>query len=212
MNKNLLLLILVLLVMPYQVSLGAPPEIEEYTIVPVDEIKLRDPLLLEQAAMEYMLAFEAYVEAKRSKTPETRAKIVRLMKEYRQTYAKFLSLLREDKLYDPQKPKNPAGWYDKKHEKQHGNKREWKKTDAGDMRKKVKEMVKKGATPEEIKAFIKANLPKTAMSTAPLGTTTTTTATRPPVAATAPKTPPPPPPAPTPGKAGGKSVKPFPGN
>lgn len=178
--KRFLLLLLGLLILQSQISLADPPEIEQYTIIPVDDIQLRDPLLLEQAAMEYMLAFEAYVEARRSKNPDTRGKVVMLMKEYRQAYAKFLSMLREDKLYDPQKPKNPAGWYDKKHEKTHGNKRDWKKTDAGDLRKTVKEMVKRGASPEEIKAYIKNNLPKTAMSTAPAtGVTTTTTAPSP---------------------------------
>jgi hypothetical protein len=87
------------------------PEIEKYTVVPVDDIKLRDPLQLEQAGMEYMLAYEAWLEARRSKDPEARANIVRLMKEYREAYARFLAMLREDKLYEPQKPKNPAGWY-----------------------------------------------------------------------------------------------------
>lgn len=192
--KRFFLLLFALLIIQSQVCLADPPEIEQYTIVPVDDIKLRDPLLLEQAAMEYMLAFEAYVEARRSKNPDIRGKVVLLMKEYRQAYAKFLSMLREDKLYDPQKPKNPAGWYDKKHEKTHGNKRDWKKTDAGDLRKTVKEMVKRGASPEEIKAYIKTSLPTTSMSTAPNpGMTTTTVA---PVATTKPAKPVPPPPPP----------------
>lgn len=143
------------------------PEIEQYTEINVDEIVLRNVLELEQAAMEYVLSYEAYIEARKSKNPDIKVRIVELMKDYRKSYANFLALLREDKLYHPQKPKNPAGWYNKKHEKTHGHKRDWKKTDAKEIRKKVKEKVKNGASPEEIRQFIKANLPTQAMSSTP---------------------------------------------
>lgn len=142
-------------------------EIEQYTEINIDEIKLRNALELEKAAMEYILAFEGYIQARKSKNPKVRARLVDFMKEYRNSYARFLALLRQDKLYHPQKPKNPAGWYNKKHKKTHGVKRNWKKTDAGAIRKMIKEMVKKGATPEEIKDFIKQNLPLQSMSSLP---------------------------------------------
>lgn len=158
------------------------PEIEQYTDIDVDSIVLRNALELEQAAMEYVLAFEAYVEARKSKKPEIRGKIVDLMKDYRKAYAKFLSMLRQDNLYHPQKPKNPAGWYNKKSKKDRGYGRDWKKTDAKEIRKLVKEMVKKGASPEEIREFIKAKLPKQPMSTDPcsLNTSTSTSSSLPP--------------------------------
>ncbi len=158
------------------------PEIEQYTDIDVDSIVLRNALELEQAAMEYVLAFEAYVEARKSKKPEIKAKIVDLMKDYRKAYAKFLSMLRQDNLYHPQKPKNPAGWYNKKSKKARGHERDWKKTDAREIRKQVKEMVKKGASPEEIKEFIKAKLPKQPMSTDPcsFNTSTSTSSSVPP--------------------------------
>jgi hypothetical protein len=143
------------------------PEIEQYTDIDVDSINLRNALELEQAAMEYVLAYEAYIEARKSKNPETKSKIVSLMKNYRQSYARFLNMLRQDNLYHPQKPKNPAGWYNKKSKKARGHERDWKKTDAKEIRKLVKEMVKNGASPEEIKEFIKESLPQQPLSSDP---------------------------------------------
>jgi len=121
-----------------------------------------------------MLAFEAYTTARRSKDPKVRSRLVKLMQEYRNAYARFLEMLREDKLYRPNKPKDPAGWYDEKHKKIKGYKRDWKKTDAKEIRAEVKEMVKNGASPEDIKAFIEAKLPTAPMSVDP-GLYSTTT-------------------------------------
>ncbi|MEW6710749.1 MAG: hypothetical protein AB1403_13060 [Candidatus Riflebacteria bacterium] len=143
------------------------PEIEQYTEVDTDKIVLRDALELEKAAMQYVLAYEAYVEAKNSKDPETRGKTVELMKDYRKAYASFLAILREDNLYHPQKPKNPAGWFNKKHKEVKGEKREWKKTAMTEVRKMVKDMVKKGKSPKEIKDFISKKMPSTPMSRTP---------------------------------------------
>ncbi|PKL47028.1 MAG: hypothetical protein CVV42_14575 [Candidatus Riflebacteria bacterium HGW-Riflebacteria-2] len=168
--KKVLFLVLVLLVgLTSQTALADAPD-------DVDQIQLRDPLELERAAMQYMLAFEAYVTTRRSKDPNVRSKMVKMMQEYRNAYARFLEMLREDKLYAPNKPKDPAGWYDEKHKKIKGYKREWKKTDAKELRAEVKEMVKNGATPEEIKAFIQAKLPTAPMSIDPGIYTTTTSA------------------------------------
>jgi|GEM_PF-5979829 len=143
------------------------PEIEQYTEVDTDKIVLRDALELEKAAMQYVLAYEAYVEAKNSKDPETRGKTVELMKDYRKAYAGFLAMLREDNLYHPQKPKNPAGWFNKKHKEVKGEKREWKKTALTEVRKEVKDMVKKGKSPKEVKDFISKKMPTIPMSSIP---------------------------------------------
>lgn len=140
------------------------PEIESQVAVNVEEINLRPALEIEQAVMEYMLAFEAYQSARKSKDPDTRAKMVQYMKQYREAYARFLSMMREDKLYEPQKPKNPAGRYNKKHESQKGYKRDWKKTAGKELRGKIKKMVEAGATPDEIKKKIRESLPRQEMS------------------------------------------------
>lgn len=168
--KKLLFLILVLFIgLTCQPVQADTPDVTE-----VDEIQLRDPLELERAVMQYMLAFEAYTTARRSKDPKVRSRLVKLMQEYRNAYARFLEMLREDKLYRPNKPKDPAGWYDEKHKKIKGYKRDWKKTDAKEIRAEVKEMVKNGASPEDIKAFIEAKLPTAPMSVDP-GLYSTTT-------------------------------------
>lgn len=140
------------------------PEIEQQISVDVDAMTLRPVLEIEQAVIEYMLAFEAYQSARKSKDPDTRSKMVEYMKQYREAYAKFLSMMRADKLYEPQKPKNPAGRYNKKQERLKGYKRDWKNTAAKELRAEIKKMVQAGATPKEIRAKIKASLPKNAMS------------------------------------------------
>lgn len=159
MKKFLFLALIIAMGLVCQTAFADDPSDSE-----VDEIQLREPLELERAVMEYMLAFEAYTAARRSKDPQVRGRLVPLMREYRNSYARFLEMLREDKLYRPNRPKDPAGWYDKKHEKTKGYKRDWKKTDAKELRAQVKEMVKNGASPEEIKAFIRSQLPAAPMS------------------------------------------------
>ncbi len=144
------------------------PEMEKEIKVDVDEIKLRPALEIEQAVMEYMLAFEAYQSARKSSDPEIRGKMVQYMKQYREAYARFLDMMREDKLYEPQKPKNPAGRYNRKYEKQKGSKRKWHPTAAEKTREKVKKMVEAGASPEAIKATIKESLPAAPMSVDPM--------------------------------------------
>jgi len=171
MKKLFLFLILALvLAMPGQPVLAddEAPEIESAVEVNVDEIQLRPPLEIEQAVMEYMLAFEAYQSARKSTDPEVRGKMVQYMKQYREAYARFLDMMREDKLYEPQKPKNPAGRYNRKHEKQKGHKRQWASTAAKKTREKVKKLVESGASPEEIRVAIKASLPAAPMSVDPI--------------------------------------------
>lgn len=126
----------------------------------IDQVSLRNALELEQASLEYIMAFEAYTEARKSKDPEVRKKIVGLMQNYRNSYARFLEMLRQDNLYHPQKSKNPAGVYNKKHEQVYGTKRVWIQEDAAAIRKQIKEKVKAGASPEEIKQIIRVSLPE----------------------------------------------------
>lgn len=171
MKKLFLFLILALvLAMPGQPVLAddEAPEIESAVEVNVDEIQLRPPLEIEQAVMEYMLAFEAYQSARKSTDPEVRGKMVQYMKQYREAYARFLDMMREDKLYEPQKPKNPAGRYNRKHEKQKGHKRQWASTAAKKTREKVKKLVESGASPETIRTAIKESLPAAPMSVDPI--------------------------------------------
>ncbi len=161
MKKLLLLLVmcLVFINLPAMAEDEENPAIEKEVKVDVDEINLRPALEIEQAVMEYMLAFEAYQSARKSKDPEVRGKMVQYMKQYREAYARFLSMMREDKLYEPQKPKNPAGRYNRKHEKEKGAKREWDNSSARETRAKIRKMVESGASPEEIRKTIKVSLP-----------------------------------------------------
>ena len=160
--KKLLLLLAMCLVfinLPAMAEDDENPAIEKEVKVDVDEITLRPALEIEQAVMEYMLAFEAYQSARRAKDPEVRGKMVQYMKQYREAYARFLSMMREDKLYEPQKPKNPAGRYNRKHEKEKGVKRQWDNSSARETRSKIRKMVESGASPEEIRSAIKVSLP-----------------------------------------------------
>ena len=138
--------------------------IENYTEIDVDNIVTRPPVELERAALEYLLCYEAYVEARKSKVREIKGKTVELMRNYRKSYANFLQILRQDGLYHPQKPKNPAGWYNKKKEKDGQYKIDWKKFDAKDLRKKIKEMVRNNSSLDAISEFIKASLPTVQMA------------------------------------------------
>ena len=170
MKKILLLVLLLGMVLngsPATAEDEENPALENAVKVDVDSIKLRPALEIEQAVMEYMLAFEAYSSAKKSKDPAIRGRIVQLMKQYREAYARFLSMMHEDKLYEPQKPKNPAGRYNKKHQKDKGNKRSWRATTAKETRDKIKKLVESGASAKEIKEAIHASLPQAAMSTEP---------------------------------------------
>ncbi len=171
MKKLFLFLVLALLLpMTSQPALAddEAPEIESAVEVNVDEIQLRPALEIEQAVMEYMLAFEAYQSARKSTDPEVRGKMVQYMKQYREAYARFLDMMREDKLYEPQKPKNPAGRYNRKHQKQKGHKRQWASTAAKKTREKVKKLVESGASPEAIRVAIKESLPAAPMSVDPI--------------------------------------------
>jgi len=170
MKKVWLILVLGILTMcfPALAEDEENPEMESQVEIDVDSINLRDPIELEQAVMEYMLAFEAYQSARKSSNPETRGKMVQYMKQYREAYARFLSMIRDDKLYEPQKPKNPAGRYNRKHAKQKGHKRQWRNTAAKATREKVKKLVEAGAEPEAIKKEIKASLPQIPLSVDPI--------------------------------------------
>jgi hypothetical protein len=148
--------------------------IQQFTDVPISEIQLRNALELERAAMQYLLCFEAWTEARRSKKPSVKSNLVSFMRNYRRAYANFLFMLRQDNLYDPQKPKNPAGWFNMKHASVNlGKIRVWSKTDAKAMRKQVKDLVDNGAQPEQVVSFIESSLPQTSLSYIPYTTTTT---------------------------------------
>lgn len=195
MKKRILLVFL--LIAGLFVPAWADDDLEDVSTVEVEEVELRDPLDLECAALEYMLAYEAYIEARTSKDPAVRSKTVQYMQDYRNAYAAFLMMLREDKLVEPNKPKNPEGWYNKKHEKVSGKKRVWANDDAGKLRKKVKEKVASGASPTEIRAFIQENMPTTPMSYVPdedggRNGPAVVTVNRPPRQAVPSQTPPPP--------------------
>jgi len=165
MKKGILLILLLFIAIYLPVL--SDDDLEDISAVKVENVELRDPLDLECAALEYMLTYEAYVEARASKDPKIRAQIITYMKDYRNAYASFLMMLREDRLIEPNQPKNPAGWYNKKHHKISGKHRVWEETDARELRDKVKEKVQSGASPKEIRAFIKDNLPTTPMSYVP---------------------------------------------
>ncbi|MDD3001492.1 MAG: hypothetical protein PHF29_07045 [Candidatus Riflebacteria bacterium] len=134
---------------------------------PVDEINLRPALQVERAAAKYVLAFEAYNEAKKSEDPEIRAKTGEYLRNYRESYAEFLKMMRNDNLYDPKMPKDMAGDYNRKHLNVKNEEREW----GGDGLKSVSEYVKKeisaGGDPKIVASYIEEILPIEPLSYAP---------------------------------------------
>lgn len=134
---------------------------------PVEDINLRPAVQVERAVAKYVLAFEAYNEAKKSENPDVRARTAEYLRNYRESYAEFLKMMRNDNLYDPKMPKDPAGDYNRKHLEVKNDEREW----SGDGLKNVSEYVKKeisaGGDPKIVASYIEDVLPIQPLSYAP---------------------------------------------
>lgn len=134
---------------------------------PVEDINLRPAVQVERAVAKYVLAFEAYNEAKKSENPDVRARTAEYLRNYRESYAEFLKMMRNDNLYDPKMPKDMAGDYNRKHFEVKNEEREW----SGDGLKNVSEYVKKeisaGGDPKMVATYIEDVLPIEPLSYAP---------------------------------------------
>lgn len=134
---------------------------------PVEDINLRPAVQVERAVAKYVLAFEAYNEAKKSENPDVRARTAEHLRNYRESYAEFLKMMRNDNLYDPKMPKDMAGDYNRKHFEVKNEEREW----SGDGLKNVSDYVKKeisaGGDPKMVASYIEDVLPIEPLSYAP---------------------------------------------
>lgn len=134
---------------------------------PVEDINLRPAVQVERAVAKYILAFEAYNEAKKSENPDVRARTAEYLRNYRESYAEFLKMMRNDNLYDPKMPKDMAGDYNRKHFEVKNDEREW----SGDGLKNVSDYVKKeisaGGDPKMVASYIEDVPPIEPLSYAP---------------------------------------------
>lgn len=134
---------------------------------PVDEIKLRPAVQVERAVAKYVLAFEAYNEAKKSENPDVRARTAEYLRNYRESYAEFLKMMRNDNLYDPKMPKDPAGDYNRKHLEVKNDEREWSGDGLKNVSKYVKKEISAGGDPKIVASYIEDVLPIQPLSYAP---------------------------------------------
>lgn len=122
------------------------------------KVVLREILELENSIQTYMLSYEAYLEARHSTDKKVQERIPGYLKNYREAYARFLSKVREDKLDHPLLPKDHANLYKKKWEATNASPIEFRTPGIDEMKNRIQEMVKQGASPDQIKKHIKASL------------------------------------------------------
>ncbi len=124
-------------------------------------------LKLEQALMKYILCYEAYIDAKQSDNPETRAQLGQFMKAYRESYAQYLALLHDADLYNPEeKANNPAGHYNQKQIAKGGYGRVWLPVSSKAKRDQIKDLINQGKSIDEIMNTVEGSIPY-ATSSAP---------------------------------------------
>ncbi|HNW35726.1 MAG TPA: hypothetical protein PKM25_12385 [Candidatus Ozemobacteraceae bacterium] len=128
---------------------------------PPEGVKVRPLLDLELAINEYLVSFEAYREARQSTDLETRAKLPKLLKAYREAYSKAMKMMRDDKLTHPMIPSDPRKLYAAEYKKKNLKDADFKKGEYKAIKAAVKAAVKDGKSPEEIRALIKSMLPQT---------------------------------------------------
>lgn len=134
---------------------------------PVEDINLRPAVQVERAVAKYVLAFEAYNEAKKSENPDVRARTAEYLRNYRESYAEFLKMMRNDNLYDPKMPKDPAGDYNRKHLEVKNDEREWSGDGLKNVSKYVKKEISAGGDPKIVASYIEDVLPIQPLSYAP---------------------------------------------
>lgn len=134
---------------------------------PVEDIKLRPAVQVERAVAKYVLAFEAYNEAKKSENPDVRARTAEYLRNYRESYAEFLKMMRNDNLYDPKMPKDMAGDYNRKHLEVKNDEREWSGDGLKNVSKYVKKEISAGGDPKIVASYIEDVLPIQPLSYAP---------------------------------------------
>lgn len=122
------------------------------------KVVLREILELENSIQTYMLSYEAYLEARHSTDKKVQERIPGYLKNYREAYARFLNKVREDKLDHPLLPKDHANLYKKKWEATKAAPIEFRTPGIDEMKNRIQEMVKQGASPDQIKKHIKASL------------------------------------------------------
>jgi len=134
-------------------------------------VNIRSSLELEIAIQEYLMTFDAYREARQSTAPEARAKLPKLLKAYREAYAKAIKMMRDDKLIHPMIPQNPLKVYKEEYKAKHGEYPPLDKRDYKELRKAIKNAIKEGKSTDEILIMIRnrvANLSRPAPAPTPI--------------------------------------------
>lgn len=107
-----------------------------------EEVK---PVEYEKALMRYVLSYEALQNAKQD--PEQSSKLPKLYKKYRENYSKYIKLLHDEELYNPEDEKSendPGGNYNKKKGNDHLPQRQWASVNTKTARENVKTQIKNG--------------------------------------------------------------------
>lgn len=112
----------------------------------------------EQALMKYVLAYEAFQQAKTD--PNKKAKLPLYIRKYRESYAQYLQLMRENNLYDPtddEKLNDPVGNFNQLRKDNKKPKKKFKPVDTSKARQEVRKKVDNDEDPEDIVEETAAN-------------------------------------------------------
>lgn len=117
-------------------------------------------LALEQAQLKYIISYQALQKAKQSTNTETKSNLAKFVKYYREAYAQYLQLLKNNELYNPtEKDFNPA---DEFNEREFNNNRiyhDWNSADPYEFDNTIKNLVDNGKTPDAVVKTVMDSLP-----------------------------------------------------
>jgi hypothetical protein len=106
-------------------------------------------LSLEKAQMKYVLSYQALQKAKI--TPNQQGNLAKFVKNYREAYAQYLQLLRDNNLYDPaEKDLNPANDYNDQQFALTKKWQNWESINPNEYEDLVNSYVEQGKTPDEV--------------------------------------------------------------
>ena len=112
----------------------------------------------EQALMKYVLAYEAFQQAKTD--PNKKSQLPLYIRKYRESYAQYLQLMRDNNLYDPtddEKLNDPVGNFNKLRKDKNKPKKKFKPVDTSKARQEVRQKVDNNEDPEDIVEETTAN-------------------------------------------------------
>ena len=114
--------------------------------------------IYEQALMKYVLAYEAFQQAKTD--PNKKSQLPLYIRKYRESYAQYLELMRENNLYNPadkETRNDPVTNFNKLRRDNKKPNKKFKPVDTSKARQQVREKVDNNEDPEEIVEETTAN-------------------------------------------------------